>query len=155
MRLSKSTWLMLALIWAAILIVASELASLRKQIQLASHKAVVSEMRAALIEVWVARHLRTSSSEMQALAGDNPIRLLPEPPEGYLGEFNVAPEDMENVWFFNTHTQCLVYVFDENEQLAYKLKSTAGLPAAAVGMIGGLDLVRDSACVAKPGVALQ
>ena len=141
---------MLALIWAAILILASELASLRKQIQLATHKAVVSEMRAALIEVWVARHLHTSSSEMQAQAGGNPIRLLAQPPEGYLGEFNVAPDDMENAWFFNTHTQCLVYVFKKDEQLAYRLKSTSGLPAAAVGMIGGLDLVRDSACVAKP-----
>lgn len=150
MKLSKTTWWILALMWVAIWIVASELASLRKQIQLASHSAVVSEMRAALIEVWVARHLHTSPSSMHALTGDNPIRLLSEPPESYLGEFNVAPEDVKNAWFFNLHTQCLVYVFDENEQQAYKLRSTAGLPAASRGMIGGLDLVKDSTCKAKP-----
>lgn len=138
---------MTALLVLGSMILVYEFASLRKEIRYAMHATMVDEMRAALIEIWVANQLYQSPNAMQKLIGSNPVRLLKAPLEDYVGEFKTPPSDIENAWFFNLSTQCLVYVFKREEQVAYRLERTNGLHAGTRGMIGGLDLIKDSVCL--------
>lgn len=140
-------WLIASLLVLGSIVLVYEFASLRKEIRYAVHATKVDEMRAALIEIWVANQLYHSPNAMQKLIGSNPVRLLKAPIEDYLGEFKNAPSNIENAWFFNLNTQCLVYVFKREEQVAYRLAHTNGMHVGARGMIGGLDLVKDSDCL--------
>lgn len=139
-------WCMAAILVIVSMIVTYEFSSLRHEIWYATHAAQVNEIRAKLIEIWVAHHVSPNALAPSDLVGANPIRLMSEPLQGYVGEFNHPPKALKNAWFFNLKTHCLVHVLGGHEQIGYRLEVIAGMPEAGIGMVGGIDLVRSKLC---------
>ncbi len=139
-------WCMAAILMIASIIVTYEFSSLRHEIWYATHAAQVNEIRAKLIEIWVAHHVSPNALAPSDLVGVNPVRLLSEPLQGYVGEFNYSPNDLKNAWFFNLKTHCLVHVLKGHEQIGYRLEMVAGKHEAGIGMLGRFDLVKSNIC---------
>lgn len=138
-RLSRShvaQCLIIALIVTALGIGINEVRDLKQQIRQANYNAVVSNIRAALLERWV----ETQVLPQQGVAGEpsvlNPMRLLKQLPENYLGELAKTPSDAVDVWFFNTKQNCLVYVDVSGKQILHPLRKGN----VAKGMLGGWDV---------------
>ncbi|MGZ5052776.1 MAG: hypothetical protein ACXWF8_17350 [Methylobacter sp.] len=102
----------------------------------------VANMRWELRELWAHRNATGQSLDINSMEGTNPLRLINEKPENYYGEYTQIPSDVKAGWYFDTKTNCLVYVFKDKHQACYRLISTAKLQRASLGAIGGIDLVR-------------
>lgn len=137
----KLTYFVVLLGALGLLALLRETLQLQQEIQQATHAAVVSAMRAELMESWV--RLQVASSSLEP---GNPVRWLRHAPQAYLGEFRQPPPQVQTAWFYDLSQDCLVYVFAGGEKAAYRLKTTAGLSGAARGVIGGVDLVKDASC---------
>ncbi len=138
-------WVMLALVLIAFTMVIYEVQDLKRQIRQANYLAVMSNLKAALIERWVETQLFPKSKPQLVGANAvieyratlfNPMRLLKQVPENYLGALNKAPNNAKDVWFFNSKQNCLVYVNASGKPIPHPLV-TGSLTR---GMIGGLDI---------------
>ncbi|MEQ1767254.1 MAG: hypothetical protein ABL859_07470 [Methylotenera sp.] len=103
----------------------------------------LNNFRLSLTEYWVNKSLMNQSIDSKALNNSNPMLLIAERPENYIGEFSEAPGSSKAVWYFDTTTKQLIYVFNDGHQASYKLSSTAGRAKASLLTVGGLDLVKD------------
>lgn len=135
-RLPIAQWLIIALIAIALSVVLHEVQDLKQQIRQANYSAVVSNLRAALIERWVETQVLPRQGAADDVSGLNPMRLLKQLPDNYLGELNVAPSDAEDIWFFNTKQNCLVYVEASGQQILHPLVRGS----VTKGMLGGWDI---------------
>lgn len=103
----------------------------------------LNSLRLSLAEHWVDKSLKNQSIDSEALKDSNPMLLIAERPENYIGEFSETPSDGKEVWYFNTKKKQLIYVFNDGRQARYRLSSTTGQAKASLLTVGGLDLVED------------
>lgn len=135
-RLPMTQWLIIALVTITLGVAIHEVQDLKQQIRQANYSAVVSNLRAALIERWVATQVLPRQGVTQDLSRINPMRLLKQLPDNYLGELDETPSDAEDVWLFNTKQNCLVYVDVRGKQILHPLVKGS----VAIGMLGGWDI---------------
>lgn len=135
-RLPIAQWLIIALIAITLSVVMHEVQDLKQQIRQANYSAVVSNLRAALIERWVETQVLPRQGVAEGISGLNPMRLIKQLPDNYLGELNAAPSDAEDIWFFNTKQNCLVYVEASGQQILHPLIKGS----VTKGMLGGWDI---------------
>jgi hypothetical protein len=136
-RLNTVQWLTVALIAIAVLAFVNEVRDLQYQIRQAKYATVVSNIRAALIEHWVDRQVLPQQYVANGnTAISNPMQLLKQVPENYLGALNQTPDNARDIWFFDTQQHCLVYVDVEGKPHLHPLVSGN----ASRGMLGGWDL---------------
>jgi hypothetical protein len=103
----------------------------------------LNNLRLSLAEYWVDESLKNQSIKSEVLKNGNPMLLIAERPENYIGEFSEAPSNKKEVWYFDTKKKQLIYVFNDGRQARYRLSSTAGQAKASLLTIGGLDFVKD------------
>lgn len=136
---------MIALVVIAFTTAIFEVQDLKRQIRQANYLAVMSSLRAALIERWVETQLFPKPKQQATGANGvieyratlfNPMRLLKQVPENYLGALNKAPNNAKDVWFFNSKQNCLVYVNASGKPIPHPLVTGS----VTRGMIGGLDI---------------
>jgi hypothetical protein len=135
-RLPMTHWIMMALAAITLSVAMHEVQDLKQQIRQANYSAVVSNLRAALIERWVETQVLPRHGGTGDLSGLNPMRLLKQLPENYLGELNETPSDAEDIWLFNTKQNCLVYVDISGKQILHPLVKGS----VTIGMLGGGDI---------------
>lgn len=104
----------------------------------------VNNLRLGLAEAWVHKSVTNQPISIDALENSNPMLLIAEKPENYIGERSNAPKTDKAVWYFDTQKKQLVYVFNDGHQARYRLVSTAGRPSASLIATGGIDLVSDN-----------
>jgi type II secretory pathway pseudopilin PulG len=102
----------------------------------------LNSLRLSLAEHWVDKSLKNQSINSETLINSNPMLLLAERPDNYIGEFYKAPSNKKAVWYFDTAKKQLIYVFNDGHQARYGLSSTAGQAKASLLSVGGLDLVK-------------
>lgn len=79
----------------------------------------VANMRAGLRAQVGALLMADRTSEIAALAGDNPVQWLDEPPESYLGEFRGQPTgDTRGSWYFDSALRELIYTANQRRHFA-------------------------------------
>lgn len=103
----------------------------------------LNNLRLSLAEHWVDKSLKNQSIDSEALKNSNPMLLVAEKPENYIGELSKAPSSEREIWYFNTTKKQLIYVFNDGSQTRYKLSSSADQAKASLLALGGLDLVQD------------
>lgn len=103
----------------------------------------LNSLRLSLTEYWVDKSLKNQSIDSKTLINSNPMLLIAERPENYIGEFSEAPRDSREVWYFDTTKKQLIYVFKDGKQARCRLSSTVGQSKASLLSVGGLDLVKD------------
>ncbi len=90
-------------------------------------EAELSNLRLSITEVWVQKSIENKSLNLAALTNSNPMLLIAEKPKNYIGESAQTPKSDEAIWYFDTQKKCLVYVFKDGRQAAYKLAGLTGL----------------------------
>lgn len=106
------------------------------------HETELTNLRLSLMEAWVHHTVTNRTTDIASLIDSNPMLLINERPENYIGEHASTPDNNGNaIWYFNTHKKNLVYVYNDGKQVHYKLASTAGLPSTSLYTAGGIDLV--------------
>jgi hypothetical protein len=103
----------------------------------------LNSLRLSLAEYWVDKSLKYQSIDSKALKDSNPMLLIAERPENYIGEFTEVPSNKKAVWYFDTAKKQLIYIFNDGQQARYRLSSTAGQAKASLLTVGGLDLKKD------------
>ncbi len=103
----------------------------------------LNNLRLSLAEHWVDKNLKNQSIDSEALKNSNPMLLIAEKPENYIGEFSEAPSNRKEVWYFDTKKKQLIYVLNDGHQARYRLSSVVGQAKASLLSMGGLDLVKD------------
>jgi hypothetical protein len=103
----------------------------------------INSLRLSLAEHWVDKSIMNQSIDSEALKNSNPMLLIAESPENYIGELSEAPRSKKAVWYFDTAKKQLIYVFNNGRQARYRLSSTAGQAKASLLTVGGLDLIKD------------
>lgn len=126
-----------------VLAVLSNIDRAQRQVEESMMETDVANIRWQLRELWAHRNATGQSISGSEIEGANPLRLLNEPPKNYSGEYAAMPPEAESVWYFDTQTRRLVYVFSDGHQIRYRLTGTAKLNRASLGAVGGIDLVLD------------
>ncbi len=115
----------------------------QNQVEAITMETDLVNMRWGLRELWSHRNATGQSLTVSEIDNANPIKFLNDQPENYRGEYAETPPDAQSIWYFDTKTQRLVYVFSDGHQLRYRLTGTAKLDRASLGAMGGIDLVLD------------
>lgn len=87
----------------------------------------LSNLRLSINEVWVQKSIENKSLNLAAFSDSNPMLLIAEKPKNYIGESATTPKSNGAIWYFDTQKKCLIYVFKDGRQSAYKLAGLAGL----------------------------
>lgn len=101
--------------------------SVQADIEKAMLETELNNLRLSITEVWVKRSVSHLPLNLSALKDSNPMLLLAEKPSNYIGERDRLPKDIKSVWYFDTKKKCLIYVFKNDQQAAYKFAGMAGL----------------------------
>jgi hypothetical protein len=104
----------------------------------------LNNLRLGISEALVHKSVANIPLNTNALIDSNPMLLIAEKPNNYIGERNQAPQDSRAVWYFDTHKKRLIYVFKDGRQAPYKLTGTAGLANSPRLNMGSLGLALDS-----------
>jgi hypothetical protein len=96
-----------------------------------------------LAESWVHRSVNNQPMDNAALQDSNPILLMAEKPENYIGELSEAPNNKKDIWYFDTKKKLLIYVFNDEDQARYSFRKVDGKSKGSLLTVGGLDLVKD------------
>lgn len=121
----------------------STLNRVQGQAESVTMEADLANMRWELRELWAHRNATGQSLAASELENANPLRLLSGRPNNYSGEFEQTPPGAHSIWYFDTKTKRLVYVFSDGRQIRYRLTTTTKLNRASVGAMGGIDLLPD------------
>jgi hypothetical protein len=124
---------------AALLLVSLNRA--QSQAEVLAMEADVANMRWGLRELWAHRNAIGQSLDIGEIDNANPLQLLNDRPKNYSGEYAHTPAGAQSVWYFDSKTKRLVYVFSDGRQVRYRLTGTAKLNRASLGAVGGIDLV--------------
>lgn len=87
----------------------------------------LNNLRLSITEVWVQKSIENKSLNLAAFINSNPMLLIAEKPKNYVGESAQTPKKDEAIWYFDTQKKCLIYVFKDGRQSAYKLAGLTGL----------------------------
>ncbi len=87
----------------------------------------LSNLRLSITEVWVLKSIENKPLNLAKLTNSNPMLLIAEKPKNYVGESAQTPKKDEAIWYFDTQKKCLIYVFKDGRQAAYKLAGLTGL----------------------------
>ena len=87
----------------------------------------LSNLRLGITEVLVKKSIANQSFDLTGLTDSNPMLLIAEKPNNYIGERAQSPKSEHAAWYFDTQKKCLIYVFKDGRQAAYKLAGMAGL----------------------------
>ncbi len=101
--------------------------------------------RLSLAEALVHKSINNQSIDSAVLQNSNPMLIIAEHPENYIGELSEAPSNKNEIWYFDTTKKQLTYVFNDSSQARYRLSKTAGQTKASLLTLSGLDLVKDAA----------
>lgn len=93
----------------------------------------LSHLQLGIAEVLVQKSIANQPFNLVALKGSNPMLLIAEKPRNYIGERTQAPTNEKEIWYFDTQKKCLIYVFKDGQQAAYKLAGLAGLTLVSMG----------------------
>ncbi len=105
----------------------------------------LNSFRLSLAEAWVHKSVNNQSIDSTALQNSNPVLLMAEKPENYIGELSGAPSTKKEIWYFDTTKKQLIYVFNDGNLARYSFRKTAGQNKTSLLTVGGLDLVKDEA----------
>lgn len=105
----------------------------------------LNNIRLSLAEAYVDRSIKNQRVNSKNLNDSNPMLLIAENPENYIGEYFEVPSHAKEVWYFDVTKKRLIYVFSDGQQARFKLSHTAGQAKASLLAIDGLDLVKDVA----------
>jgi hypothetical protein len=103
----------------------------------------LNSFRLSLAESWVHRSVNNQPMDSAALQDSNPILLMAEKPENYIGELSEAPNNKKDIWYFDTKKKLLIYVFNDEDQARYSFRKVDGKSKGSLLTVGGLDLVKD------------
>jgi hypothetical protein len=120
----------------------NKLTEIRNSIEVQNVETEMKYLRLGLAEMWLTRNIAHKNTNISAFENTNPMLLIAERPENYIGELAHAPQDAKSVWFFDTHSNQLVYVFNNGKKHYFRLvKSQFGSKINRMPT-GGLDLVQ-------------
>jgi hypothetical protein len=122
-------------------IVMGQINRAQNEVEISMMETDVANIRWGLREFWAHRTAIGQSIDANQIENTNPLQWVNERPENYRGEYADMPADAESVWYFDTSTKQLVYIFKDGHQARYRLASTAKLNRASRGAVGGMDLV--------------
>ncbi len=105
----------------------------------------LNSFRLSLAEAWVHKSISNQSIDSATLQNSNPMLLMADKPENYIGELSGAPSTKKEIWYFDTTKKQLIYVFNDGNLARYSLSKTAGQAKASLLTVGGLDLIKDVA----------
>lgn len=126
--------ILLIAILASVLLGALE--KIQAQFEEAAVQSEISALRVELLDVL---------SHQQLVGGalpksNNPVRWVHREPANYLGEMTKAP-DARGVWYFDSHDDCLVYLFRHGGRI--KLRLVRGEESRQIaGRFAGVGLQR-------------
>lgn len=103
----------------------------------------LNNLRLSLAEAWLHKSANHQPIDSVALENSNPMLLIAEKPENYIGEVSETPNNKKEVWYFDTRSKQLIYVFNDGNQAKYRLSKTIGQTQASLLTVGSLDLVKD------------
>jgi hypothetical protein len=103
----------------------------------------LNNLRLSLAESWVHKSVKNQLIDNKVLKDSNPMLLVNEKPENYIGEFSEAPSNKKEIWYFDTTKKQLIYIFNDGQKARYRLSISAGQTKASLLTAGGLDLVKD------------
>lgn len=99
----------------------------QKEIEKIVLETELSHLQLGIAEVLVQKSIANQPFNLAALKGSNPMLLIAEKPNNYIGELEQAPISDKAIWYFDTKKKCLIYVFKDGQQAAYQLAGMAGL----------------------------
>jgi type II secretory pathway pseudopilin PulG len=102
----------------------------------------LNNLRLSLAEAWVHKSIKNQSFDSELLNESNPMNLIVEKPDNYIGELSEAPSNDKEVWYFDTTKKQLIYVFNDGHQAQFRFSKIAGTNKASLLTVGGLDLIR-------------
>ncbi|PKO45107.1 MAG: hypothetical protein CVU29_09215 [Betaproteobacteria bacterium HGW-Betaproteobacteria-22] len=105
------------------------------------HDTELNNLRLSLAESWVHRQASFQTVDSKALANTNPMRLISEPPNNYIGEKTTPPANQDKIWYFDIIKKELVYVYSGGKEARYVLVSTIQNAEVSYLSMGGLDLI--------------
>lgn len=101
----------------------------------------VQYFRIGLTEAWLSRNIEHKSTNISAFENTNPMLLIAEIPDNYIGEFAQTPQNSHAVWFYNTQLKQFIYILNNGELLLYKLAKSEHNTKNVTLPNGGLDLI--------------
>jgi len=102
----------------------------------------VQNFRLSLTESWLSRNIAHKNANIISFENTNPMLLITELPNNYVGDLEKTPQDQKSVWFYHTKMQQLIYILSNGEIIRYQFAKT-NRGSASVGLPnGGLDLMR-------------
>ena len=119
------------------------ISQVRSQVEVFMMEADVANLRWELRELWTHRNATGQSFVISEIENTNPLDLVNEGLPNYSGEYTQSPLNTQSIWYFDTTSLRLVYVFRDGHQVRYRLSGTAQLNRASLGAVGALDLVLD------------
>jgi len=124
------------------LLILNKLNTIQLNIQEESIKADIQLIRVQMAENWISHNIGNKVGDVQASENGNPIVVISEKPQNYMGEFDHLPENKVNIWFFNTRLKQLIYIKKNGEQAKFKLSKVQknAQDSKAIPM-GGVDLI--------------
>jgi hypothetical protein len=103
----------------------------------AIQKSELNNLQLGITEMWVHNSMSNKPMNMEALKNSNPMLLIAEKPNNYIGEHAQAPRHNRAIWYFNTHKKQLIYVFSNGLEAAYILVCRAGQINASLVSVDG------------------
>jgi len=125
-----------------IIFLLNKLTEIRDSVEVQNVETEVKYLRLGLAEMWLTRNIAHKNTNISAFENTNPMLLIAERPEKYIGELAHTPQDKKSVWFYDTHSNQLVYVFNNGKKQYYRLVKSQ--PGSKINRMptGGLDLVQ-------------
>lgn len=111
------------------------------EIEKVTHQTALNNMRLGMAEAWIHHNVANTAFNVYSLVGTNPMQFIAEKPSNYVGEYQAAPSTNQAIWYFNTQTKQLIYVYSDGEQITYRLVLATGQANTTLNSISGLSLV--------------
>jgi len=102
----------------------------------------LTNLRLSLAEAWINKNIKNQSVDIQALNNSNPMLLITEKPNNYLGELSQKPSNSKEIWYFDSTKKQLVYLFNDRHEARFRLININGANKASALTFAGLGLVK-------------
>lgn len=100
----------------------------------------IKNFNLGLTEAWVSRNIAHKNTNISAFENTNPMLLISDVPNNYIGELNERPKNEKSVWFYNKETKRLTYILNNGELMEYTLTKKSMTSNKTNIPTGGLDL---------------
>ncbi len=119
----------------------NSLEKLEKSAEKVTHDSELNNLRLGLAENWVHMSVSHQTLDVNSIISQNPMLFIKEVPNNYIGELSTAPVDQSRIWYFDTHSKQLVYMYNDGTTIGYRLVSTLNRDRASLLSMNNLDLV--------------